>query len=67
MYKLNYNVLETALCGRPIFYCLYFDSASCHCTLTHLCATNHPNQLSMFPLTPYILSLLIKLLHHTVS
>jgi hypothetical protein len=46
MYILNNIVLETASCGRPIFYFLYFDSASFHCTLTHLCARNLPNQLN---------------------
>jgi hypothetical protein len=31
MCTLNYIMLKTALCGRPIFHCLYFDSASSHC------------------------------------
>ena len=67
MYTLNNVVLETTPCGRPIFDCLYFDSASSNHTLTHVCARNLPNQVSMFPLTPYILSLLINLLFQTVS
>ena len=67
MYTMNSSVQETAPCEGPIFYYLYFDSDSSNHTLTHLCARNIPNQLSMFPLTMYILSLLINLLLQAVS
>ena len=56
MYTLNNVVLEAAPYGRPIFDCLYFDFAPSHRTLTHLCVRNLPNQLIVFPLTPYIFS-----------
>jgi len=38
MYILNNIMLEKAPCERPIFDCLYFDSASSHHTFdTSLC------------------------------
>lgn len=45
--SLNHTVLETAHCGRPIFDCLYFDSASFHHTSTHLC--QKPTKLGEHP------------------